>query len=54
MTDVAQAITLWEKAYSQLLEASKDNFKLDEHGKISALKRILPQEIVTGLVMMQS
>ena len=45
MSEVVQAITRWEKAYGQLLEASKNHFKLDEHGKISALKRMVPQEI---------
>ena len=54
LTEVMGAITGWEKAYTELVDMCGGCFKLDEKGKIGALKRLLPQEIVTGMVLISS
>ena len=50
VTDVVKSLTAWEKAYTDLVEASQGNFKLDDHGKIGALKRLMPLEIVSNMI----
>ena len=47
-------MTSWEKAYAELQEVSNHAFKLDEKGKIGALKRMVPQEITSSLSLMNS
>ena len=54
VSGVVQAVTQWEKSYSDLVEACKGNFKLDDHGKIASIKRLLPQEIVSSMVLIHS
>ena len=54
ITDVMSAITSWEKSYSELVEMSAGNFKLDEKGRIGALKRLLPQEIVSSMILVST
>ena len=49
--NVMTGITSWEKSYTELCEMSGGNFRLDEKGRIGALKRLLPQEIVSSMVL---
>merc|ERR1712155_279225 len=48
------AFTTWEKAYAELTDVSNSKFRLDEKGKIGSLKRLLPQEVVSSLVLISS
>ena len=52
--DVMNAITGWERSYTELVEMSSGNFKLDEKGRIGALKRLLPQEIVSSMILISA
>ena len=54
MSKVGQAVTQWEKDYEELLVACKGNFKLDEHGKIGALKRMVPQDIMSSMILIHT
>ena len=54
ITDVMTAITAWESSYTELVEMSSGNFKLDEKGRIGALKRLLPQPIVSSMILISS
>lgn len=54
LVDVIQAITRWERAYGDLVEACNGNFKLDDYGKIACLKRVVPQEIVSSMVLVHA
>ena len=54
LSEVISALTGWESAYAELVEASCGNFKLDEKGKIGALKRLLPQEIVSSMILVNA
>ena len=54
LNDVLAGITAWEKCYAELLDVSNGNFKLDEKGKIGALKRLLPQEVTSSLSLVSA
>ena len=54
VTDVMNAITAWEKSYTELVDMSAGNFKLDDKGRIGALKRLLPQEIVSSMILVST